>query len=248
MLRSPKCIIFSKKQRDLRNVAPVFLNGDPLPWVQQLKHLGNILQCDNSMQLDCTIKRGKFIGKVNSLFQGLYFVDPSVKMKLMTIYVSSFYGSGLWDLFSPMCDRLYRAWNVAVRVGLNLPATTHRYLVEPLSGTCHAKTLLCSRFLKFTDQLCNSTKPVVSLLARLFREDMRTTMGKNLFKIGKAMGDRECTTANIKRHFRYFPVPDGEVWRLNVLDELIDNSGRTGDVENFSETDVKMMISAICTS
>ena len=96
-----KCIIFSKKQRDLRNVAPVFLNGDPLPWVQQLKHLGNILQCDNSMQLDCTIKRGKFIGKVNSLFQGLYFVDPSVKMKLMTIYVSSFYGSGLWDLFSP---------------------------------------------------------------------------------------------------------------------------------------------------
>ena len=50
-----KCIIFSKKQRDLRNVAPVFLNGDPLPWFQQLKHLGNILQCDNSMQLDFTI-------------------------------------------------------------------------------------------------------------------------------------------------------------------------------------------------
>ena len=147
------------------------------------------------MQVDCTIKRGKFIGKVNSLFQGLYFADPCVEIKLMTIYVSSFYGSGLWDLFSPVCDRLYRAWNVAVRVGMNIPATTHRYLVEPVSGICHAKTLLCSRYLKFTEQFCNSTKR--------FMEDMRTTMGKNLFKIRKALGNMEYTTSNIKRHFRY---------------------------------------------
>ena len=243
-----KCIIFSKKQRDLRNVTSVFLNGDPLPWVQQIKHLGNIMQCDNSMEVDCTMKRGKFIGKVNSLFQGLYFADPCVKMKLMTIYVSSFYGSGLWDLFSPVCDRLYRAWNVAVRVGLNIPATTHRYLVEPLSGTCHAKTLLCSRFLKFTDQLLKSTKPVVRLLARLFMGDMRTTLGRNLFKIKNGLGNRECTTANIKRHYRYFPVPDGELWRLNLLDELLENSGKISTVENFSENDVKVLISAICTS
>ena len=243
-----KCIIFSKKQRDLRNVTSVFLNGDPLPWVQQIKHLGNIMQCDNSMQVDCTMKRGKFIGKVNSLFQGLYFADPCVKMKLMTIYVSSFYGSGLWDLFSPVCDRLYRAWNVAVRVGLNIPATTHRYPVEPLSGTCHAKTLLCSRFLKFTDQLLKSTKPVVRLLARLFMGDMRTTLGRNLFKIKNGLGNRECTIANIKRHYRYFPVPDGELWRLNLLDELLENSGKISNVESFSENNVKMLISAICIS
>ena len=62
-----KCIIFSKKSKDLRNVAPVLLNGDPLPWVQQVKHLGNVMQCDNSMKIDCTLKRGKFIGKINSL-------------------------------------------------------------------------------------------------------------------------------------------------------------------------------------
>ena len=70
-----KCIVFSKKQRDLRDIAPIRLNGDPLPWVQQVKHLGNILQCDNSMKIDCTIKRGKFIGKLNSLMQEFYFAD-----------------------------------------------------------------------------------------------------------------------------------------------------------------------------
>ena len=68
-----KCIVFSKKKKELKNVAPILLNGDPLPWVQQVKHLGNILQCDNSMKIDCAMKRGRFIGKVNSLLQEFHF-------------------------------------------------------------------------------------------------------------------------------------------------------------------------------
>ena len=102
-----KCIVFSKKAKDLKNVSPILLNGDPLPWVQQVKHLGNVMQCDNSMKIDCTLKRGKFIGKVNSLLQEFYFADPKVKMRLMNIFASSFYGSGLWDLQSRECDRLF---------------------------------------------------------------------------------------------------------------------------------------------
>ena len=133
-----KCIVFSKKQRDLRDIAPIRLNGDPLPWVQQVKHLGNILQCDNSMKIDCTLKRGRFIGKVHSLMQEFYFADSKIKMRLINIFASSFYGSGLWDLSSTTCDRLYKSWNVAVRVCFDVPPTTHRYLIEPLSGMPHA--------------------------------------------------------------------------------------------------------------
>ena len=44
-----KCIIFSMKHVDPNRVAPVLLNGDPLPWVPHVKHSGNTLQCDNSM-------------------------------------------------------------------------------------------------------------------------------------------------------------------------------------------------------
>ena len=43
-----KCIIFAKKHRDRFNVCPVKLNGDNLPWVSEVKHLGNILESDNS--------------------------------------------------------------------------------------------------------------------------------------------------------------------------------------------------------
>ena len=44
-------------------------DGDPLPWVNQVKHLGNLLQSDNSMATDIAQKRGKYIGKANSLLQ-----------------------------------------------------------------------------------------------------------------------------------------------------------------------------------
>ena len=81
-------------------VAQIMLNGDPIPWEQQVKHLGNTLQCNNSMSIDCTLKRGKFIGKVNFLVQEFHFADPKVKMKVIDIYASSFCGSSLWDLFS----------------------------------------------------------------------------------------------------------------------------------------------------
>ena len=65
-----KCIVFSRKPKDQKNVAPILLNGNPLPWILQVKHLGNVLQSDNSMKIDCSLKRGKFIGKVSSLIRG----------------------------------------------------------------------------------------------------------------------------------------------------------------------------------
>ena len=77
-----KCIFFSKKDKDLHGAAPLLLNGDPLPWVQQVKHLYNVLQRDNSMKVDCSVKRGKFIGKINSLMQEFSYTDPKVKINI----------------------------------------------------------------------------------------------------------------------------------------------------------------------
>ena len=59
-----KCLIFSKHVRDRENVLPILLDVVPLPWVSQVKHLGNMLQLDNSMRVDLSQKRGQFIGKI----------------------------------------------------------------------------------------------------------------------------------------------------------------------------------------
>ena len=51
-----KCIVFATKSRK-DFLVPVILNGDSLPWVDNVKHLGNFLERNNSMNLDCRMKR-----------------------------------------------------------------------------------------------------------------------------------------------------------------------------------------------
>ena len=138
-----KCIIFSHRAKDRSGVTPIVLNGDPLPWVGEVKHLGNLLQRENNVKHDVALKRGKFIGKINSLLQELYFVDPNVLMKLIKlIYCRSFYGSNLRNLYSSDVDRIFKLWNITVRNIFSITFTTHRYLIEPLSASMQPKTML----------------------------------------------------------------------------------------------------------
>ena len=68
-----KCIAFSRKKRAMQPLKEIMLDSYTLPWVNQVKHLGHTLQVDNSMSIDVNLKRGAFIGKVNSLLQEFYF-------------------------------------------------------------------------------------------------------------------------------------------------------------------------------
>ena len=52
-----KCLIFSKTVIDVNSVRPIMLNNLPLPFVNEIKDLGNMLESDNSMTKDCSIKR-----------------------------------------------------------------------------------------------------------------------------------------------------------------------------------------------
>ena len=152
MKSKTKCLIFSKVKSARTNVAPIILNGDPLPWIDSVKHLGNILDYENSMKKDCILKRGNLIGKVNSLLQEFSYVNPSVMMKI-----------------------IFSSWNVTVRNVYNTPWTTHRYLIEGVSNNVHPKTMLCSRLIKFLE----SQKGSVRYLANLVYDDRRTLTDKN---------------------------------------------------------------------
>ena len=87
-----KCIHFSKQKPEL---AKIMLNGDPLPWVDSALHVGNTLERSNSFVKDFCMKRGDFIGRVHSILQEFHFANPLVKMRMFSIYTTSFYGSCL---------------------------------------------------------------------------------------------------------------------------------------------------------
>ena len=122
-------VLVNKTRLICAQVAPIILDGNPLPWVTNVKHLGNILDTSNSMNVDCLPKRGRFIGKVNSLLQEFHHVDPEVMVRLLNIYTTSYYGSVLWDLYSPEVTKIYSSWNVTRRKVFKLPCATHSYLM-----------------------------------------------------------------------------------------------------------------------
>ena len=169
-----KCVVFTKLKDIRNNLSPIILNGDPLPWVDSVKHLGNILESDNSMRSDILSKRGKFIGKVNSLLQEFSYVDSHVMVRILEIYVTTFYGSCLWDLYSPEVKKIYSSWNVTIRNVYNLPWTTHRYFIESVSSTRHPMTMLSSRLIKFWCSLRMCKKSSVRYLFNLVYNDRRT--------------------------------------------------------------------------
>ena len=215
-----------------------------------VKHLGNILQCENSMKNDVAMKRGRFIGKVNSLMQELHFADPTVLVKLLKVYCTSFYGSSLWDIYSSDVDRLFKSWNVSIRNIFNVPYTTHRYFIEPLSDCPHPKTMLSSRFIKFTQSLASSSKPSVSYLARLVKNDNRTLMGRTISKISREINVAKAslTSQVVRKSMVYFPVPDDQMWRIDILKELLNVKQQSLSLGHFNLDETSTMINYICTS
>ena len=211
-----KCLVFSKHVRARQDILPILLNQDPLPWVDTVKHLGNKLESDNSMRQDIAMKKGNFIGKVNSLSQEFHFASPDVLLKVIDTYCTSVHGSGLWDLYSNACERLYKAWNVCMRLTYKLPWTTHRYLIETISGHLHLKVMLASRLVRFLDSLKKCNKLGVRFLAGISEGDLRTVLGQNMAGIAAevdAVADR-LTPGLVKTKLKYFEVPEDQEWRV----------------------------------
>ena len=248
-----KCIVFSKKAKDHLNLAKVTLDGVPLPWVRKVVHLGCTLESDNSMKTDVAQKRGKFIGKVNSLMQEFHFASSGVMVKLLNVYTTSFYGSSLWDLLSADCERIYKSWNVTVRNIFNLDRTTHRYMIEPMSGCLHPKVMLASRFINFHKALVNSSKFCVRYLARLAERDMRTVMGRTLHYLLEQCGLNtnqleELSPGLIKKSLKYAQAPEGEEWRIHLALELKSIRAEPSTLDGFTITEVEEMLKFTCTT
>ena len=167
-----KCVVFSKKKSKIKPMS-ILLNDDVLPWVTEVFHLGSLLQADNSMRKDITRKRCIFNNKCNSLLQEFYAASPSVIMKCINTYASSFPSSQLWNVDSNESERLYKSWNVLVRQVFGLDRKTHRSLIEPVSKVLHLKTMLCSRMVKFSLKLRECPKFTTRFLANMFSTDLR---------------------------------------------------------------------------
>ena len=240
-----KCIVFSQKEKDRSGVLPITLNGDKLPWVKEVKHLGNMLESDNSMRRDMSIKRSKLIGKINSLSQKLHFVRPDIFMKILNIYCVSFHGSCLWNLYSNSCDKLFKTWNVAVRQAWSVPYNKHRYLIEEISESLHLKVMLSSRLVGFRDSLLSSPKYCIRVLGNLRVGDKGTLIGQSLRKISTECKSDSLTPMKVKKLMKYYRIPEMEKWRLGPLKEILSSDMA---IPGFSQKELEDILQYLATT
>ena len=188
------CIMFSRYKRDRVEAKKLMYDGHTLPWVCNVKHLGNILQSENSMTLDINMKRGSFIGKTNSLLQEFHYARPEVLLNLVNTYACNIYGSNIWDLFSTDCQRIFSSYNVMLRNIFNLHRTTHRYILETLSDVPHLYVQLIARYVTFVNSLLSNDAFEVRCLSNICLSDKTTIIGRSVPMILNACDHHNLTT------------------------------------------------------
>ena len=241
-----KLMAFLQKPRELPGLK---LCGNSLPWVNQLKHLGNtISNVMDGNQLDIKVKTAKFIDKNNSLCQEFYFVHPQTKVRLNNIYNSHFTGSQLWKFGTRQLEKLMATYNRSIKIMYDLPWATHRYLMEPLSGLPHVSRILVRRYLSFIDKIRNSSKLALKQLLETAQSDVRLTTGHNLRTIMllAEMNRIEDLEAG-KTDFDYHPVDKADHWRIDFIKELVDVKHDDLVIPGLEKNELEEILEYLCT-
>ena len=242
-----KCMAFLREERELQNIK---LNGKDLPWVKTAKHLGcKVTDESGSLRKDLMEKRAVYINKVNELSQEFYYAHPSTKVRINNIFNSYFFGSCLWDLFGSEAVRLEKSWNVSQRILLGLPRQSHRYFIEPLSGTKHIRFSLLERYIKFVKNIETSNKKVLEKALMVVKEDCRSTTGRNLRHIMKLSGKTNVNELELgcTKGLTYNHIPDGEAWKVEFAKELLEMKNGTLDGANLTRKEVDDILIEVTT-
>ena len=245
-----KCTSFLRKS-SLGTNDDIWLCGNRLPWVEQFKHLGNTITSKFPYtEQDILVKRAQFISKSLELNQEFAFASCRTKFEINGIYNSHFYGSPLWDLGGNSATSYESTYNRGIRVIFNLPMTTHRNLIVPVSRHMHLRQTLVSRFLGFVDQIRSSKKTIPRMLLYHIKYDVRSTTGKNLRNILLQTGkdNIEDLTKSDSRSIKYHPIEKEEEWKVGLLNDLVDIRDGRQHLEGFSDDEMCSLINFICTS
>ena len=219
-----KGIIFSRTAMRF-SPAPLVLNGNFLPWIEEAKYLGNVLtSIPDGWSKDAKVKRAQNIERNCEIIQEFPSAHPRVKCSMNRIYNSSYPGSVLYDLSSDSVSHLVNSWSVSTRHMWDVSRETHRYMVEELGGQ-HAQSMLIVRYVKFLQSMKKSTKLPVQFLLEKVANDMRTVTGKNiryiLERIGYSKNIFEVKVGWLKKNLKFCQIPENEKWRVNFVEEIV---------------------------
>ena len=187
------------------------------------KHLGTRIEsCSKGVTKDLMEKRATFINRNNELVQEFHFAHPQTIIKTNNIFNTSMYGCVLWDLFGNEAERLEKTWNISQRIMLGLPRESHRYFIEPVSGSTHIMFHLYKRFVNFVWCLKKSKKLPLRVLCDEIIHNARSTTGSNIrhLMLRYNGGTFDELRESIRKSPLYKKAADADLWKIEAVKDL----------------------------
>ena len=145
---------------------------------------------------------------------------------------------------------LQNSWNRSIRLMLDVPLRTHRYLLEPVARVDHVTLQLAKLFLGFVNQIKKSHKPLMVQLLDKVKYDVRSTTGKNLrmlMLLTKKTNVDQISKEDYKR-IDYHKISVDERWRVYLIEEMIDYRYNQIEIKGFEPEEIHEMLNFVCTT
>ena len=106
------------------------------------------------------------------------------------------------------------------------------------------------RFLRFLEQIKNSSKRAINSLLSVCRNDCNSITGKNLRNIMLLCNKDNTSLVNENDldNLTYNPIPENEIWRMDLLNELMNTRSSSLEVPGFTSDELTDIINIVCTS
>ena len=90
----------------------------------------------------------------------------------------------------------------------------------------------------------------MSLLLNMLKHDTRSTTGSNLRNILLLTGKHKIEDLNYSDvdNYTYAPVEAEDLWKINMVREIVDVKAGQQNVDNFSEEELEEISNFLCTT
>ena len=96
-----------------------------------------------------------------------------------------------------------------------------------------------SKSISFHHSLQMSNKIVIEFIANIEASDMRSILGKNIYRISQCKTDRHILNSRIvKENSGYKILPNDELWKIYLAQDVIDIRNSNMSAEGFSHDEI----------
>ena len=238
-----KCIKFGGNE----HVPSVQLNNQNLKWVNEIDHLGNMLDRNLKDSHDVLIKQQTFFSQVNIMVSDFGTVNCKIGAELFNKYCNSFYGSQAWDLRSDSVACLYRSWNKGIRRVLGLPYNSHCFLLPLLINAPPLKVQFMKRFVKMCCTMYKSVCKSVKLIFDVCLENATSLIRRNLFMVCQYFNVNINDVFNTGCHILDCERKEDECRVAEFVRELLYVRDNIVNLEGMERDEIEVMIQAAST-